>query len=181
MKLTKIEQIEKINLQENNLYYIYGKTGSGKTYFVKQLIGKDNKKALYTNVQDFLLLHSQNNAVEEDIIVLDGELSSILEKELTCMTFQRILDDLIKSGKKIIIISNLEPQELEKKKEELAKYLLSEMQIEVAYDIESRIKIAEKYSKELEMEIAHNILSSIAKETNLGKIRGQINQIKMVS
>ncbi len=181
MKLTEIEQMEEINLQENNLYYIYGNIGSGKTYLVKYLINKNNKKALYTNVKDFILLLSQNSTIQEDIVVLDGELGNILKKELTCITFQKMLDDLIKSGKKIIIVSNLKPQELQTKKEELAKYILSGIQIEVAYEIESRIKIAEKYSKELEIEIAYNILKGIAKETNLGKIRGQINQIKMVS
>ncbi len=179
MKLTEIEQIDKIDLQENNLYYIYGKTGSGKTYFTKQVIKKNKKEAFYTNFEEVISLYSKGEVISEDIIVIDNDIEKTITKEFTCLIIQKIIEKWKEEGKKIFVISSLTPQKLQEENELVSNLLLNNEIIEICYNIESRIKIAEQYSKKLQIIINQEILKSIAKEENIGKIRASINKMKI--
>jgi len=183
MIITKLEQIECINLSENKIFYIYGKAGSGKTYFTKQIVKKNNETVFYTDFNEIVKNYAENQNIiikNKEVIIIDDEIKTILEKEFMSLTLKRILEKLQNEGKKIIIISNLTPKQLKSKNKILADCLLNGEKIEICYDIENRMKIAEQYSKQCKTIINKNIIKSIAKEENLGKMKGQINQFKII-
>lgn len=183
MKITKPEQIQDIILDDNKVFYIYGKIGSGKTYFVKEMAKKNNKKVFYTDFYEIIHTYIEGKDLQiddEEVIIIDDEIKTILKKEMVCLTLKRMLEEFRNQGKILVIISSLTPEELKRKNELLADIILSGEQIEIMYDIESRIKIAQEYSKTHKIVTNKNILESIAKEENLGKIRGSINQMSIV-
>lgn len=184
MKITNLEQIKEINLKENKVLYIYGKTGRGKTYFSKRLIKQNKIEAIYTTFEEISENISNksyiNNLLEKNFIIIDDEIKQIEQRELLCITIERKLREIQNRKIGIIIVGSLTPDELRKRKTSLANFILSGNQIEISYDIENRIKIAEEYSKQTKTEVNENIIKSIVKEENLGKIRGKINQISIV-
>lgn len=183
IKVSKLEQIKEINLQENNLFYIYGKIGSGKTYLAKEITNKNNKKVFYTDFYEIIHAYTEGRNLQienEEIIIIDDEIKTIIEKEFICLTLQRILEHMKEKGKILLIISNLTPKELEKKNKQFAKFILQGEQIETCYDLDTRIEIAEQYTKQHNTIVNKNIIESIAKEENLGKMKGKINQMSII-
>lgn len=178
--ITKPEQIAKMDLQEQNVYYLYGKFGCGKTHLAKEMANRYKtqyqKEAVYTDFSYMLQTKKKEEKKEANIIVIDDEIKKILEKEFSSYTLERTLRNMKKEGNSIIIIGSLTPEELEKIENPLAEFLLSSNLIQICYDKESRIKIAEEYSKQCHTKVSKETLKNIAeKEENLGKIKGKIN------
>ena len=98
MKVTSLEQIKGIDLENNNVFYIYGKIGSGKSYFSKKLMQQNNKKAYYTTFDEIISNISNDLYIEDligkDFIVIDDGIKKIVNKELTCMTVERRLKEI---------------------------------------------------------------------------------------
>lgn len=182
IKISNLEQIKNINLDENKIFYIYGKIGSGKTYFSKNIVKINNKKALYTSFYDIIHASAQGEELQiedKEVIIIDDEIKTVIEKEFSCLSLQRILEKMQNDGKVLLIITSLSPKKLKEKNKHLAEFVLKGEQIEICYDIENRTKIAEEYSKQSKTIINKNVLQSIAKENNIGKIKGRINQLKI--
>lgn len=181
--ITKPEQIEEINWKENKGYYFYGKIGCGKTYLVKEIVKQYNQKRIDTNFSEMiegLKIEQKEEKKEKGIIVIDEEIKKILKKQFLSITVERSLKEMQKEGNTILILNTMTPKELEKIDNPFAKFLLSCIPIEISYDEESKIKIAEEYSKQCHTEISKEILRKmVEKEENLGKIRGKINLISM--
>lgn len=183
IKITNLEQIKEINLKENRVFYIYGKIGSGKTYFAKEMAKMNNKKFFYTDFYEIIYDYTKGRKLQignEEIVIIDDEIKTVIEKEFVCLTLQRILENLQKEGKILLIVSSLTPKELEEKNKLFAKFVLQGKQIEICYDIETRMKIAEKHCEKQETIVNKNVLKSISKEENLGKIKGKINQMSII-
>lgn len=180
IKIASLDQIKDINIEENNVFYIYGKTGSGKTYFIKELVKQNNKEVVFIDFTE-IIQNIQNetyiNNINNKIIIIDDDIKQIIGKEITSIAIERILIKMKDAKNKIIIISSIMPEELNKINSYLTNFILSEEQIEICYNIENRIKIAEEYAKKNKIEIQKEIIKSIAKEKNLGKIKGKINQM----
>lgn len=183
LKIINPDQIKEITLQESKVLYIYGKIGSGKTYFSKQLMKKNNKNALYTTFEEIMKNISNElymvDLLGKDFIIIDDGIKQIANKEMFCISIEQRLKQIQDKKKGIIVIGSLEPEELKKRKTSFIDFILSGEQIEICYDIDARIKIAEKYSKQCETVIMKDTLKAIAKEENLGKIKGVINQMSI--
>lgn len=178
--ITKPEQIEKINLQEKNVYYVYGKIGCGKTHLLKEIIKQYKeqfqKEAIYTDFSAMIQTKEKESQKETGLIVIDDEIKKILKKEFISYTIERTLRTMQEEGNCIIISSSLTPKELEKIENPCAEFLLNSNLIEICYDKESRTKIAEEYSKQCHTTLTKETLKNIIeKEEDLGKIKGKIN------
>lgn len=184
IKITNLEQVKEIKLSENTLFYIYGKTGRGKTHFSKELIKQNKQKGIYTTFEEISQNISNdkymNNLLEKDFIIIDDEIKQIEQKEMLCISIERKLEEIQNRKIGIIIIGSLPPEELKLRKTSLVEFILSGEQIEICYDIESRIKIAKEYAKQSKIEINENIMKAIVKEENIGKIRGIINRMCII-
>lgn len=181
--ITKPEQVKEINWQENKAYYIYGKIGCGKTHMVKEIVRQYQQKRIDTNFSK--IIEEQNKQEKQEqkekgIIVIDEEIKSIMKKQLVSITIERALRKMQEEGNTILILNTVTPKELEKIDNSLANFLLSCIPIEICYDEESRIKIAEEYSKQCHTTISRETLKKmVEKEENLGKIRGKVNLISI--
>lgn len=184
VKITNFEQMKEINLEDNNIFYIYGKVGSGKTYFSKELMKKNNKNAFFTTFEEIIKNIPNElymiDLLGKDFIIIDDEIKQIASKEMTCFSIERRLKEMIDKNRSLIILGSLKPEELIKINTSLINFILSGEQIEISYDIDARIKIAEQYTKQCKTVINKNILKAIAKEENLGKIRGTINKMSII-
>lgn len=183
IKITNQKQIKEIALEKYNLYYIYGKTGSGKTHFVKDLMKENHKNAFYTDF-DTIIKNISNvsyfkNMLEKDFVVIDDEIKSVITKEMIGMLLVEKLKEIQNSGKSIVFVESQIPSKLEKIDSLLAKFILSGEKIEICYNIENRVRIAEEYAKKNKNEIQKETIRNIAKEKNLGKIKGKINQMSL--
>ncbi len=183
IKITNLEQIKDIHLQENKIFYIYGKTGSGKTYFSKELMRQNNKNALYTTFEE-IIKNIQNelymvNLLGKNFIIIDDEIKQIEKKEMVCISIEKRLKQIQDEKIGIIALGSLKPEELKERNIPLIDFILSGEQIEICYDIDARIKIAEEYAKQYKNKIQKDTIQSIAKEENLGKIKGIINQMSI--
>lgn len=180
IKITNLEQIKEINLEQDKVLYIYGKTGSGKTYFSKELMKENNKNGFYTTFEE-ITKNIKNelymiDLLGKDFIIVDDEIKHIENKQMICISIELRLKEIQNKGRGVIIIGNLTPAELKKRKISLIDFILSGEQIEICYDIENRIKIAEEYTKKCNSTINKSTLKAIAKEKNLGKMKGEINK-----
>jgi len=177
--ITKPEQVETIDWQENEVYYIYGKIGAGKTHLVKEIVKQYKKKVIYTDFSEMIQkmkIEERQNQEEKGVFVIDDDIKKIMNKEFISYTIEKSLRNIQKEGNTIMMINTLKPKELEGIENPLAKFLLSSIPIEICYDEESRRKIAEEYSKQCHTKIQKETLKSIVeKEENLGKIKGTIN------
>lgn len=184
IKITNLKQINEVSLKENTVFYIYGKTGSGKTYFSKELMKQKNKKALYTTFEEIIKNISNElymvNLLGKNFIIIDDEIKQIANKEMLCISIERRLKEIQDKEIGIIVLGSLTPEELKQKKNSLIDFILSGEQIEICYNIENRIKIAEEYTKQCKTRINENTLEAIAKEENLGKIKGIINKMSII-
>lgn len=184
IKITNLEQIKEINLKEDIVFYIYGKTGSGKTYFSKELMKQNNKEAFYTTFEEIINNISNDlymvDLLGKNFIIVDDEIKQIANKEMVCISIERRLKEIQNKERGVIVLGSLTPEELKQRKTSLIDIILSGEQIEICYDLENRIKIAEEYSKDRETIINKNTLEVIAKEENLGKIKGKINQMSII-
>lgn len=181
--ITKPEQIKEINWKENKVYYLYGKIGCGKTYIVKEIIKQYHQKRIDTNFSEIIEARKEEEKQvekEKGIIVIDEETKNIMKKQFVSLTIERTLRKMQEEGNTILILNTVTPEELEKIDNPLAKFLLSCTPIKICYDEESRIKIAEEYSKQCHTTISKETLKKmVEKEENLGKIRGKINLISI--
>lgn len=183
VKITKLNQIQEIDFHSNTLFYLYGETGSGKTYLSKQLAKQTKKEAMYTNFEQILQDISKKQyktGMENTIIIIDDGIKQLKGKEMVSFQIKEMIQEMQNRGISIIILSSLTPEELTTITPSLAECILSGMQMELCYDIETKIKIAEEYSKEYQMKIQKELLQSIVKkEKDLGRIRGMIAQMSI--
>lgn len=183
LKITNLKDINKIDLKDNKIFYIYGKIGSGKTYLTKEIINKNNKKAVYTSFYKIIedLTNGKNLEIEkEEILVVDYELKDLNGKEFTYLTLQRQLENVKENGNTIIMISTFTPKELEETSSLLAKFILSGEQINLSYNLETRMEIAEKHIEQLKIKVEKEEIMKIVKEKNdIGKILANINRMKI--
>lgn len=183
IKITKLDQIQEINFQSNTLCYLYGKTGSGKTYLSKQLAKQTQKEVLYTDFGQIMQDISDKqykNKMENTMIVIDDEIKQLQGKEMVSFQIEKMIKEIQNRGISIIILSSLTPKELKAITPSLAEFILSGIQMELCYDVETKIQIAEEYSKKYQMKMQKELLQSIVKkEKDLGKIRGMIAQMSI--
>lgn len=183
VKITKLDQIQEIDFHSNTLFYLYGKTGSGKTYLSKQLAKQAKKEVLYTNFGQILqdiAKEQDKSKMENTMIVIDDGIKQLQGKEMVSFQIEEMIKEMQNRGIPMIILSNLTPKELKTITPSLAECILSGMQMELCYDVETKIQIAEEYSKKYQMKMQKELLQSIVKkEKDLGRIRGMIAQMSI--
>ncbi len=113
--------------KENNLLFIYGSTGTGKTHLINSIgieLEKRGRKVRFMNGEDFVrkiyrILLEESIRIEEfkdsfkevDLLIVD-DVQFFSNKEKINEIFFSIFNNLLNSGKSIIISSDKIPNEL---------------------------------------------------------------------
>ena len=195
-KLATLTGITIINNLGNkyNPFYIYGKSGTGKTHFINaigNLINskKPNYKILYTNAEKFVLdmvSSIQKNKISEfkkfyrsrDLLIID-DIQYLSGKKKSQEEFLYTINNFIERQKQIIITSNKSPDEI-KIKDELKYRLLSGLIVKIKKPKTNTImKILKNKANFLNIKIKKNFLKLIAKKKiyNIRELEGILKYI----
>lgn len=106
-----IENLCKIskNLKSSDLIFLYGKTGSGKSYLLKKYVF--TKKDLRIKLIEQIGLNTINDLIEEcnlyDVLILE-HIQFLVGKERMQEEIKKVIEQLIEKNKKVILTSDAE-------------------------------------------------------------------------
>ena len=164
----------------NNLLFIYGEIGLGKTHLVNALINKltdnDNSSLYYSDCATFSASH-RKSVIENDITVFDDYICShdsfVLEniedlsgKNKTQEKVQQLLNHFINNKKLVIVTSSQKPNNLIEYNEKLKSILLSNVIACIKTpSYNERLKYIQFKAEQYELNLADIKCSSIAENT----------------
>lgn len=183
-----------------NPLLIFGDVGLGKTHLMQaignEIISKDsNKKVLYIPSNELLfdiVETIKNNKMSEklysdkyediDVLLLD-DAQFIAGKQIAEEELFHIFNRMHENGKQIVLNSDKPPKDIPL----LSEGLINRFECGIIADIampeyKLKLKVLEKKSKDLELNIKTSILAQIAKyDLNIRQIEGIINQLTAIS
>lgn len=184
----------------HNLLYIYGASGVGKTHLLHAvgnhiLLQNPKKKIKYLTAQEFVNkmieviqfgevnggLRFQEWCENCDVLMID-DIQFLVDKEATIRECFCIFDKLYLAGKKIIVASNCQPEEIMSLVESVFLGYKNVTVVDIGtpnYDL--RMKILRKNVKLLKLNIDEEVLSYIAThlKTDIRKLEGALKRLAM--
>ena len=182
-----------------NPLFIYGESGLGKTHLLHATaheVLKRNPKAnvLYTTADAFmseLIYYMQKGSIlafrkryrNVDLLLID-DVQFLQGKERTQIEFYHIFNALHLIGKQVILSSDIPPKDMSGLQERLKNRFSSGLVVEVKKpDIDTKISIIRKKSKEIDIKLPHDVVLLIAKTitSNVRELEGSLNRLKAYS
>ncbi len=193
-----------LSVAENlgNIYnplFIYGGVGLGKTHLLHAtahyvLSKNPDANIIYTTADTFmseLISCMQNNSIlsfrrryrDVDLLLID-DVQFLGGKERTQIELYHIFNALHLIGKQVILSSDTPPVNIEGLQERLKSRFISGLVVEVKPpDLDTKLSIIRKKSKEMGLTIPHDVVLFIAKtvNTNIRELEGSLLKIKAYS
>lgn len=179
-----------------NPFFIYGKSGLGKTHLLKAIeneILKNNPSAniIYTTSENFtndLIYHLQNKNQYEfrekyrkvDVLLID-DIQFIAGKEKTEEEFFHTFEALYQYNKQIVLASDRPPNEMQILNDRLKTRFVMGLMVDVQTpDLETRMAIIKNKAEQYNFEISNEIVEFVATElkNNVRQLEGAIKRIK---
>ncbi len=182
-----------------NPLFLYGGVGLGKTHLM-HAIGNyvlekyPDYKVLYVTTEKFtnefiesLRNNTTYNSTAEfrekyrniDVLLLD-DIQFLSEKEATQNEFFHTFNELITSGKQIVICSDRKPSEIKTLTDRLVSRMQSGLITDIVYpDYETRTAILEKKAELMSLSIPNEVLEYVAKAvtSNIREMEGVLTRI----
>lgn len=189
------ENIIKYPAQNNNPFFLYGKSGLGKTHLM-QAIGNEilkrnpNMQVLYVTSEKFTndmvhFLKEKNmqefrrHYREIDVLLVD-DVQFIEGKDGTQEEFFHTFNDLYMKNKQIVLTSDRKPKDLITLEERLRNRFEWGLAIDVVLpDYETRVAILRKKAESLNIDISNEIFDYIAQRvnSNIRELEGALSKI----
>ncbi len=167
-----------------NPLVFWGPTGVGKTHLLhaignEVLIKYENVKILYTTAENFtngylesLANHTQsgfrNKYRSVDLLLFD-DVQFLAGKESTQDEFFHTFNELVLSGRQVVVVSDKHPRELGKLKDRLVSRFLGGMCADVGFpDMEMKAAIIKSKCRERSIVLADDVVYLIANECHGG-------------
>jgi len=182
-----------------NPLFIYGGIGLGKTHLLHAtahyvLSKNPDANIIYTTADTFmseLIYYMQNGSVLEfrrryrdvDLLLID-DVQFLEGKERTQIELYHIFNALHLIGKQVILSSDTPPKNLKGLQERLKSRFVSGLVVEVkAPDLQTKISIINKKSKDLGVKLPKDVILLIAKtiNTNVRELEGSLSKLKAYS
>jgi len=181
---------------KHNPLFLYGASELGKTHLI-QAVGQavldrsPNARVMYLTaaqiVAEFADASQQQQQIEQlnlgcrdlDLLLID-DFEFLVGKSSHLDNFFRIVNELFKESKQIIIASNLYPQEIVELDARLLSQLPRALFIEVQPpELENRVDILLRYSKLHQYELSHDFALCIAQQVigNVNELEDALNQV----
>lgn len=170
-----------------NLYnplLVYGQTGVGKTHLI-QALGNEvlsrtiDAKVLYATSEKFTndYLESLNNRTQQafrqkyrsgHVLIID-DIQFLAGKESTQDEFFHTFNELVLSGRQVVIASDRHPKELGRLKERLVSRFLGGMVVDIGLpDLETRMLIIKTKCTERHIQLEDAVVEQIARDCDGG-------------
>lgn len=182
-----------------NPYFVYGKTGLGKTH-IAQAIGREildknpSKKVVYASSENFMndmVKAIQNGRNAEfrkrfrtvDVLIID-DVQFISKWPKTQEEFFNTFNILYNSQKQIVLTSDVSPERLFDIDERLRSRFQGGIVVEINKpDLETRLAILNKKAQSMGITVEQHIAEFIAREIkdNIREIEGAIQKISLYS
>ncbi len=182
-----------------NPLFIYGSTGLGKTHLLHatahEVLARNPKaNIIYTTADTFmseLVYYLQKGSIlsfrkryrNVDLLLID-DVQFLQGKERTQIELYHIFNALYLIGKQVILSSDTPPKDLKGLQERLKSRFVSGLVVEVKKpDLETKLSIIRKKSKELNVKIPHDVSLLLAKTitSNIRELEGSISRLKAYS
>lgn len=182
-----------------NPLFIYGDVGLGKTHILHgtayHLLRKNpDAKVIYTTADTFaseLFSYIQRGKIldfrkkyrDVDLLLID-DIQFLVGKERTQVEFYHIFNVLFNLGKQIVLSSDQPPSKLEGIEKRLISRFSSGLIVEVTKpDLDTKLKIIIKKSKDIGIEISKDIMLFIAKtiDNSVRELEGALKRLKAYS
>ncbi len=180
-----------------NPFFIYGKTGVGKTHLA-QAIGRAvlernlRKKIVYISSENFLnemVRGIKTGTMDKfrakyrpvDILMID-DMQLISTWVKTQDEFFNTFNELYNSGKQIIMIADRKPEDIKNLESRLRSRMNGGMVVDIAQpEYEMRLAIAQKKSETMGVAISKNSIDYIARNVtdNVRAIEGAIQKVSL--
>lgn len=179
-----------------NPLFIYGDVGLGKTHLLHatayQILKKNQSaRIIYTTADTFaseLFSYIQRGKILDfrkkyrdiDLLLID-DIQFLVGKERSQIEFYHIFNVLFNMGKQIVVSSDKPPSELDGIEKRLISRFSSGLIVEVTKpDLETKLKIIAKKSKDIGVELTKDIMLFIAKTVNssVRELEGSLKRIK---
>ncbi|QQR93448.1 chromosomal replication initiator protein DnaA [bacterium] len=181
-----------------NPFFIYGKTGLGKTHLVQAIgisfLEKDlSKKVLYVPSETFLndlvrsirtqtTLDFRKKYRELDLLIID-DIQLISKWVETQNEFFNTFNVLNLSDKQVILISDRPPEEIQNLEDRLKSRFQGGLSVSISEpELETRYAILLQKQKDLETNLRNEILRDIARivTTNIRELEGALTKVNLM-
>lgn len=182
-----------------NPFFIYGKTGLGKTHLAqavaRSIMDKDpSKKVSYVSSETFMndminaIQTGKNAAFRQrfrtlDILIID-DIQLISKRSKTQEEFFNTFNILHTSKKQIILISDVAPDRLQDIDDRIRSRFQGGMVVEIYQpDLETRLAIVNNKARSMNINLPIRILEYLAKEIteNIRELEGALQKISLYS
>lgn len=180
---------------KHNPLFLYGASGLGKTHLI-QAVGHavldrlPDTTVMYLTAEQIVSEFTDASQLQEvgqfskayrnvDLLLID-DFNCLAGKSRNLDTFLKLIRDLLRESKQIIIASNLYPKEINQIDEGLLSQISSALSIAIEPpELENRVDILSRYSKMHGHELSRDGALCVAKQVvgNVGELEEALNQV----
>jgi len=177
-------------------FFVFGPTGSGKSHLLESITNDFRrrlrlKRCVYLSAEQFTsefvsslrggtgLPMFRRKYRDLDLLAID-DIQFLAGKRATLGEFQHTMDNLIRSGKQIIVSSDRPPIELGHLGNDISARLTGGLTCPLQYpDFEGRVKITRRMCAERKMDIPTNVINLICEQLtrDVRRLSGAINRL----
>jgi chromosomal replication initiator protein len=177
-------------------FFVFGPTGSGKSHLLESITNDFRrrlrlKRCVYLSAEQFTsefvtslrggtgLPMFRRKYRDLDLLAID-DIQFLAGKRATLGEFQHTMDNLIRSGKQIIVSSDRPPIELGHLGNDISARLTGGLTCPLQYpDFEGRVKITRRMCAERKMDMPTNVINLICEQLtrDVRRLSGAINRL----
>jgi chromosomal replication initiator protein len=177
-------------------FFVFGPTGSGKSHLLESITNDFRrrlrlKRCVYLSAEQFTsefvsslrggtgLPMFRRKYRDLDLLAID-DIQFLAGKRATLGEFQHTMDNLIRSGKQIIVSSDRPPIELGHLGNDISARLTGGLTCPLQYpDFEGRVKITRRMCAERKMDLPTNVINLICEQLtrDVRRLSGAINRL----
>lgn len=181
-------------------FFVFGPTGSGKSHLLESITNDFRrrlrlKRCVYLSAEQFTsefvgslrggtgLPMFRRKYRDLDLLAID-DIQFLAGKRATLGEFQHTMDNLIRSGKQIIVSSDRPPIELGHLGNDISARLTGGLTCPLQYpDFEGRVKITRRMCAERKMDLPANVINLICEQLtrDVRRLSGAINRLHAYS
>ncbi len=176
--------------------FVYGSTGSGKTHLLESIINDfrrrlKRKRCIFLSAEQFTsqfvgslrggsgLPMFRRKYRDLDILAID-DIQFLAGKRATLGEFQHTIDNLVRTGKQVIVSSDRPPIELGQLGDDVAARLQAGLTCPLEYpDLDGRMHIAKRLCSDRNFALPTNVLRLICEQLtrDVRRLSGAINRL----